>query len=68
MEMWDKIPDDGQDSEESSSGDDDVFDSEYIQRSDADESTSGDGDVVDDENIELNIEKMGESRAESRVL
>ena len=48
LEMWDEIPVDHQNTEESSSDDEDVIvDGDYIQPCDADEPTSSDDDVVD---------------------
>jgi hypothetical protein len=61
LDMWDEIPDDGQNTEESSSDEDDV-DVDYIQPCDADEPTSGD-DVVDD-----NIEEIDASEASSTAI
>ena len=59
LDMWDEIPDDGQNTEESSSDEDDV-DVDYIQP--ADEPTSGDN-VVDD-----NIEEIDASEASSTAI
>lgn len=68
LEMWDEIPDDGQDTEESSSDDeDDIVDGDYIQPCDADEPTSGDDDVVDD-NIEPENEEIDASEASTTAM
>jgi hypothetical protein len=68
LEMWDEIPVDGQDTEESSSDDEDVIvDGDYIRPCDADEPTSSDDDVVVN-NIEPENEEIIASEASTTAM